>query len=79
MVLVDAAEPPRLAAAGAERWTKRKVVINGADPCASVVRTDDVRARHAGGMGLSVGCDVMARPWCTVYRVLGVLHAALAS
>lgn len=32
IVLDEAEEPPRLAAAGAARWTKRKVVMNGADP-----------------------------------------------
>jgi len=30
--------------------------MNGADPCASAVSTDDVRVRHAeGGAGLSSG------------------------
>lgn len=61
MVLDEAGEPPRLAAAGAARWTMRKVVMNGADPCASVVRTDDVRVRHVGCVGLSAGCDVITR------------------
>ena len=32
MVLDEAAEPPRLAAVGAARWTNRNVVMNGADP-----------------------------------------------
>jgi hypothetical protein len=32
IVLDEAEEPPRLAAAGAARWTKRKVVMKGADP-----------------------------------------------
>jgi hypothetical protein len=32
MVLDEAEEPPRLAAAGAARWTKRNVVMKGADP-----------------------------------------------
>jgi hypothetical protein len=32
MVLDEAAEPPRLAVAGAARWTIRNVVMNGADP-----------------------------------------------
>jgi hypothetical protein len=32
MVLDEAEEPPRLAATGAARWTKRKIVMNGADP-----------------------------------------------
>jgi hypothetical protein len=56
ITLEELAVPPMLAAVGAVRWTKRKVVINGADPCASAVSTDDVRVRHAeGGAGLSSG------------------------
>ena len=65
MTWEEPAEPPILAAAGAVRWTIRKVVMNGADPCASAVSTDDVRVRHAeGGVGLSAGCDVIGWPWC---------------
>ena len=60
MVLDEAEEPPRLAAAGAARWTKRNVVMKGADPWASAVRADDVRVRHGGCVGLSAGCEVMA-------------------
>ena len=64
MAWEEPAEPPILAAAGAVRWTKRKVVIKGADPCASAVRIDDVRVGHAGGgAGLSAGCDAIARLW----------------
>ena len=60
MTWEEPAEPPILAAAGAVRWTMRKVVMNGADPCASAVSTDDVRVRHAeGGLGLSAGCDAI--------------------
>jgi len=32
ITLEELAVPPILAAVGAVRWTKRKVVINGADP-----------------------------------------------
>ena len=65
MTWEEPAEPPILAAAGAVRWTMRKVVMNGADPCASAVSTDDVRVRHAeGGVGLSAGCDAIGWPWC---------------
>jgi hypothetical protein len=32
MVRDEVAEPPRLAVMGAARWTKRKVVMNGAEP-----------------------------------------------
>jgi hypothetical protein len=47
------------------RWTKRKVVMNGVDPCASAVSTDDVRVRHAeGGAGLSSGLAAIVRPLC---------------
>lgn len=64
MAREEPAEPPILAAAGAARWTIRKVVMKGADPCASAVRTDEVRVRHAGGgAGLSAGCDAIARLW----------------
>jgi hypothetical protein len=64
MACEEPAEPPILAAVGAVRWTKRKVVMNGADPCASAVSTDDVRVRHAeGGAGLSAGCGAIVRPW----------------
>jgi hypothetical protein len=65
MTLEEPAVPPILAAVGAVRWTKRKVVMNGADPCASAVSTDDVRVRHAeGGAGLSSGLAAIARPLC---------------
>ena len=61
----ELAEPPMLPAMGAVRWTKRKVVMNGADPCASMVSTDDVRVRHRdaeGGVGLSSGLAAIVRP-----------------
>jgi hypothetical protein len=32
MVLEDSDEPPRFARAGADRWMRRKVVINGVEP-----------------------------------------------
>lgn len=65
MTLEEPAVPPILAAVGAVRWTKRKVVMNGADPCASAVSTDDVRVRHAeGGAGLSSGLAAIVRPLC---------------
>lgn len=65
MTREEPAEPPILAAVGAVRWTKRKVVMKGADPCASAVSTDDVRVRQAdGGAGLSAGREAIARPWC---------------
>lgn len=65
MAWEEPAEPPILAAAGAVRWTMRKVVMNGADPCASAVSTDDVRVRHAeGGAGPSAGCDAIGWSWC---------------
>jgi hypothetical protein len=39
--------------------------MNGADPCASAVSTDDVRVRHAeGGEGLSSGLAAIVRPLC---------------
>ena len=59
MVWDESAEPPRLAVAGAARWTMRKVVMNGADPCTSAVSADDVRVRQAGRAGLSGECDAM--------------------
>jgi len=34
-------DPPRLAAMGAERWTRRNVEMNGAELCASTVRMED--------------------------------------
>lgn len=34
----DNEDPPRFARAGAERWMRRKVEMNGAEPCASFVR-----------------------------------------
>lgn len=35
--------------------------MNGADPCASAVSTDDVRVRHAeGGAGLSSSSELAA-------------------
>ena len=42
MVWDDNSEPPRLAAAGAARCMRRKVVINGADPWVRAVSTEDV-------------------------------------
>ena len=42
MVWDDSAEPPRLAAAGAARCMRRKVVIKGADTCVRAVSTEDV-------------------------------------
>ena len=49
----EPAKPPILAATSAARWIKRKVVLNGADPCASAVSIEDVRVRQAeGGVGL---------------------------
>lgn len=63
MTLEELPEPPILAAVGAVRWTKRKDVMNGADPCASTVSTDDVRVRHVeGGAGLS--SSAIVRPLC---------------
>jgi hypothetical protein len=63
----ELAEPPMLAAVGAVRWTKRNDVMNGADPCASAVSTDDVRVRHAGGgAGLSSGLAAIVRPLCEI-------------
>ena len=65
ITLEELAEPPILAAVGAVRWTKRNVVMNGADPCASAVSTDDVRVRHAeGGAGLSAELAAIVRPLC---------------
>ncbi len=63
ITLEDPAEPLRLAATGAVKWTKRKLVMNGADPCASAVSTGDVRVRQAGGGGgRSAKPDAIVRP-----------------
>jgi hypothetical protein len=61
MVWDDSAELPRLAAAGAVRCMRRKVVMNGADPCVRAVSTDDARVRQDEVLGLSDGLDTIAR------------------
>lgn len=38
MVLEERDEPPRFARAGAVRWMRRKVVMNGVEPCDILVR-----------------------------------------
>ena len=38
MVLEERDEPPRFARAGAVRWMRRNVVMNGVEPCDSFVR-----------------------------------------
>ena len=59
------------------RWTKIKVVMNGADPCVNAVITDDIRVRHAkGGAGLSAGFAAIVRPLCLS---AGRLHSRLST
>jgi hypothetical protein len=47
IVLEAIEEPPTFARIGADRWTNTKVVIKGADPCASVVR---IRSTNLSGL-----------------------------
>ena len=59
MVWDDSADPPTLAAAGAARCTRRKVVINGADPWVRTVSTEDTRVRQGAALGLSAELDIL--------------------
>jgi len=42
-------EPPTIARVGAERWTRRKVVMNGAEPCARFVKDVTSKLRYRWG------------------------------
>lgn len=41
MICDESAEPPTFARAGAERWMRRKVVMNGVGRCERLVRVGD--------------------------------------
>lgn len=54
MICDESAEPPTFARAGAERWMRRKVVMNGVGRCESLVRVGDSHPPFDDGLELGV-------------------------